>query len=200
MTGRVLVVLRGAWELNQPQRKSLVSWIEYGLKGVVSKAGKTLAVRFAALDSITKPDSDTVVFGIDFVTEKRPEKEKRCQPGNVTLGDCGTGSVFITAHRELAVCGPNQASRYDRVLTTDEWLGHALANTSLHELGHLIGGFEDNMDAGDLMSTLGLPKQLRTKRNRREFFAGTMNWKPHQEQELIKNLKSGQRGFEIQTH
>ena len=191
MGGRVHLVLKGAWELNRPQRTSLMKWIDHGFKGLVAKADKTFVMTIADLNARsdpTKDSKDTLRHELFFETEAIPER--KC---GIIIGECASGYISITRHRWMGICGIDPKTSNKAFLTTDELLGHALANTALHELGHLFGGFQDNRDAGNFMSSVGPPKDERTAMTMRAFFGGTMKWTPEQESKLVENIRAGKK-------
>ena len=161
MARQVYLLLNGALALNQPQRDSLVKWIRFGLEPLVKKARKILHIKLVdhPKQLVAPPDTaSTFHLQLNFQTEEIPEK--KC---GLVLAECNTGEISITKIRYMGVCGLDPNTRNRPFLTTDELLGHALANTALHELGHLIGNFDDNRENGNYMSTLGPRRSARRK-------------------------------------
>jgi hypothetical protein len=191
MAGNVQIVLNGAKDLNKAQRASLVKWIKHGLGDIASQAGKPLLVSIPM--GKKPPAAASGTYHIEIFLEAEPPPKRRC---GFVLGMCGSGWVSITNHKYLGICGTNSKTRNTRIITTDELLGHALANTVLHEVGHLVSFFDDNKISGNFMSTIGPPRATRTLKTQREFFAGTMSWSEDQKKSLVKNIKAGKKAFE----
>ena len=191
MPGNVHVMLNGGIALNQPQRAALIKWIKHGLGDIVSEAGKNLIVTIPK--GKKSPPPGPGAYRIDIFLETEPDPGRNC---GFVLGMCGSGHVSITRHRNMGICGTNPKTRNKRFITTDELLGHALANTVLHEIGHLISYFDDNRVTGNFMSTVGPKRENRTLKTQREFFAGTMKWTAEQKKSLVANIKAGKKAFE----
>lgn len=191
MAGNVHVVLNGAIALNTPQRAALVKWIKHGLGDIASKAGKPLLVTIPTGKNTPSPGPGA--YRIDISLETEPEPKKRC---GLVIGECGSGTVSITKHMYMGICGTDPKTRNRRFNTTDELLGHALANTVLHEIGHLVSYFDDNTVSGNFMSTLGPPRAERTLKTQRAYFSGTMSWTAEQKKSLIANIKADKKAFD----
>ncbi len=190
--GTVTIVLNGAWRLNVLQRKSLIRWIKDGIEEIVTKAGKSLIVELPINPKKGKQQQKPQFrIDLDFTDASKPKR--RC---GLFLGECGTGTIYIGNHKYMGVCGDDPKTRNKRFLVTDELLGHALANTTLHEVGHVIGNFPDNLQAGNFMSTQGAPKAQRTVETQRAYFAGKMSWTNTQAETLVANIKINKKAFE----
>jgi len=188
----VNLALNGAWLLNEGRRSALIKWIKQGFAPIVTKAGKTLSITMPGKLKRPAAAPRSLTLKLNFEKDEKVPA-RRC---GFVLGTCGTGNIYITAHQYMGVCGDKPKIRNTRVLTTDEVLGHALANTGIHELGHYVGGFDDNRISGNFMSTLGAPRSSRTVQSMRAYFAGTMSWTPDQEKELVARIKSGNMAFD----
>jgi hypothetical protein len=109
------------------------------------------------------------------------------------LGEDAGETVFVKAHQDLRVCGPiDQKTRkqdHRKVLTTFWLLGPALANTAIHELGHFIADLEHVSDSTNFMSTMGPPKEKRTLKIQREFWAGNQMFTAEQKKQLVKQIR-----------
>jgi hypothetical protein len=197
MAGQVHLVLFGALLLNKPQRDTLVKWIRQGFDPLVTAAGKSLNITLAgpldeSIPSRAKRKNPHLLrLQLEFEVEKKPDRA--C---GFVVGECGSGIISITRHRFMGVCGVDQATHDKPFLITDELLGHALANTALHELGHRIANFDDNRDQGNFMSTVGPPKEERTLTTQREFWAGVQTWTQDQKRKLVENITAGRLAFD----
>ena len=189
---KVIIVLKGLWRLNRAQRLSIKKWIREGFEPIVKEAAKSLEFKSSMKAADRKELSKTqYLIEMEFNEPKPPKK--RC---GLLLAECGSGHISIGRHKFMGVCGNDEKARRKRFLTTDELLGHALANTALHEIGHLVANFDDNRISGNFMSTLGPPKDKRTVKTQRAFWASKMSWTKKQEEALIKNIKLGKKAFD----
>jgi hypothetical protein len=184
------LVLNNVLRLSTAELLALMSWIRLGLEHVVADAGMLLVVTTSKGGRDRgpvklEPGSLRIELDFDYTP---PLSTDGC---GLALGECGSGGIWVAAHRALAVCGSDPASRNVPVLSDPELLGHALANTVLHEVGHHIGNFTDNRNAGNIMSTGGPPNTDRTLASVRAYFGGTLSWTGDQKGVLVRNLKAG---------
>ena len=132
-------------------------------------------------------------LNIDFDSDTKSTGRDVC--GFSILGEDAGETVFVRAHRDLRVCGPidpkTQKRDTRRVLTTFWLLGPALANTAIHELGHFIADLDHVTDSTNFMSTMGPPKETRTLKTQREFWAGSQMFTTEQKKRLVKQIKEG---------
>jgi hypothetical protein len=132
-------------------------------------------------------------LNLDFDSDTDTTGGKICSGGGSILGEDAGEAVFVRAHRDLRVCGPiDPATRKRdtrRVLTASWLLGPALANTAIHELGHFIADLEHVNDPTNFMSTMGPPKEQRTLKSQRAFWAGKQEFTGEQKRRLVKQIK-----------
>lgn len=178
------LVLHGLSWLTAGQRFHFINFIRRDLEPLVKKAGRDLRL---AWNSRPKRGE------LNIYLEKGEQPERTC--GFAILGDCNSGYVSIADHVNLRVCGPSDPLTGERdttlVLTTDQLLAQALANTALHELGHFISDLKDNTLPGNFMSTMGPRRSERTLQTMINYFGGRQQWTVDQKKQLIKSLRSG---------
>lgn len=164
-------------------RQEIVYIIRQEVEPLVNEAGRTLRL------TVGSARGD---LNIDFDTESPPGRI--CQ--NTVLGEDGTGSVFVQAHRELRVCGVRDRAtgQWDtsRFLTNDWLLGRALANTAIHELGHFIANEDHSADSRNYMMTGSPPVAQRSVQSQREHWAGQKSFTSTQRTRLIAQIRAGE--------
>lgn len=114
---------------------------------------------------------------------------KMCQFNS--LGDEGD-TVYALVHRDWRVCGPVRTDGtrdLRKFMSGDRRLGRALANTAIHELGHFIAFFDESSDHSNYMTTGGLPKNVRTRSNQRELFAGHKSFNAEQKAQIVAQFR-----------
>jgi hypothetical protein len=183
---KLFVNLRHLANVGEVARVAIVTTIKEGLAEVASAAelGLVISRRDAALPPEGNRHKTWVWIELSF--DKDPPAEDSCA---MAVAECGTGSISVSRHRQLSVCGTDQGTRKKRFLTSDWLLGKALGNSGLHEIGHLIGDFQDNRLAGHIMSSTGPAREARTIKSQQDFWAGRLIWSPEEKAVLIRNLK-----------
>jgi len=190
--GELVLALHGVLQLKHNQVKELIFTLKLGLEPLVKRSGRTLHIMTPGLHR-------TSVRELNLYYEMGEPEKDYCP--FIILGDDGSGYIGIQAHSSLRVCGPvDQAGHRDvrRFLANDRLFARALANTSLHELGHFIAGLEHVSDPGNYMATFG-PK-IRTMKTQRSFWAGHKSWFPDQEDQLVEHLRTGLYVDPLQVH
>ena len=194
MAGRLTLFLVGTRRLETQARSALEKWIRDGLSDVVASAGRELVIH-TPQGKAPAQTSGSLSITLTFTLNKPPQSA--CA---MVLGECGSGHIDITRHRMLSICGKNPKTAKHKVITTGEQLGHALANTSVHEVGHKVGGsdgaFADNRLETNFMNSGGAPRDARTADTQLAFFAGRLSWSEEQKKVLIANIKAGKFAFE----
>jgi hypothetical protein len=178
------LVLHGLIWLSRPQRHYVIEFVKRDLEPLAKKAGRNLQIKWWG-------KNPTGELNIYLVKGQKPKQ--MC--GFEILGDDNSGYVSIAGHLYLRVCGPSdpRTGKRDtrRVLTTDRMFAQALANTTLHELGHFIADLEDNRIPGNFMSTLGPKNSERTLQTMRKYFGARLQWTKDQHTKLVGCLRSG---------
>jgi hypothetical protein len=174
--------LTGLNRLGPKTRSEIVVRMRQVLDPIFREAGKRLVITTGSHrgDLNIDFDSDTTTTGSDVCSLS-------------FLGEDASETVFVKAHRDLRVCGPidPKTNKQDkrRVLTASWLLGPAMANTAIHELGHFIADLEHVNDSMNFMSTMGPPKETRTLKSQREFWAGHPMFTTDQTKRLVKQIK-----------
>jgi hypothetical protein len=192
--GELVLALHGVSQLNHSQVNELIFTLKRGLDPLVKRSGRTLRIMTPGLHRTSRRE-------LNLYYEMGEPEKGFCH--YIVLGDDGTGYIGIQAHRSLRVCGPvDSAGRRDvrRFLASDRLLARALANTSLHELGHFIAGLEHASDLGNYMATGGLQVRERTMKSQRSFWAGPKSWFPDQEDRLVEHLRTGRYVDPLEVH
>jgi hypothetical protein len=193
MSDAVWLNLTGLDKVSPKTRSEVIVGIRQALGPLVQAAGRTLTIT-------TGPHRGDLNINFDSTTPPHPNEDKLSNSKGVCgfslLGEDAGEDVFVRAHKDLRVCGPeNPVTRKQdtrRVLTTSWLLGPALANTAMHELGHFIADLEHVNGSGNFMTIIGPPVDTRTMAVQREFWAGKMVFSPDQQKKLIEQLKTKQ--------
>jgi hypothetical protein len=132
------------------------------------------------------------------------------------LGDEAGESVYVGAHEELRVCGESQGDPRDpmnwedphgpRHLEHVSQLEHVfengepefarfVANTAVHELGHIMAKLEHTEDRTNFMFDQGgsanLPRELRTRESMRRYWSSRLTFNSDQERRLVCAIQTG---------
>ena len=145
-------------------------------------------------------------------------RETRPCAGILILGNEGGGDIFVGAHESLRVCGGprgdprdpqgiDYVSQLEHVFENGEpEFAHFVANTCVHELGHVMAQLDHTSDPGNFMHstpTLGanLPPDRRTRENMRRHWAGRKTFTPDQARALVCAIRTGNfpGGMRIQS-
>ncbi len=175
------LAIHGLDRVNARLREEIVYIIRQEFGPIVTEAGRTLKI------TVGEQQGD---LNLEFDTTTAPGPICR----NTVLGEDGTGSVWVQAHRNLRVCGPrNRAGHRDtRRFLTSEWLlGRALANTAMHELGHFIANLDHTADAGNYMMTGSMPVAQRNLRTQQQYWAGRSSFTHQQRARLVNQIREG---------
>jgi hypothetical protein len=182
MSEPLRLVLHGLDGVSSRLREEIVYIIRQEFEPLVNDAGRTLRL------IVGSAHGD---LNIHFDTESPPGRV--CH--NTILGECGTGSVFVEAHRNLRVCDardPHTGQQDTRRFLTHDWLlGRALANCALHELGHFIANLDHSADRSNYMVTGSIPVEERTIRSQRHDWAGQKSFTPAQRIQLVAQIRTG---------
>jgi len=196
--GNVVLNLNGLSHLNKKTAEVVITTVRQGFEPVVAKAKFNLIITKKEADLPPENERRKNWHKNWLWLEVRfDEDEKAVDPCAMAVGECGTGSVWIVRHRQLAICGKDPKTRTMPFLTTDDLLGRALGNAALHELGHKIGHLDDNRISGNPMSTLG-PLGVHTAETLRSYWAGKQSWDNDQERILVDNLKNRRLADDIE--
>jgi hypothetical protein len=180
----------GLDDLDAKTHSEVVVRLRQVLEPLCKDAGKTLR--------ITKGDLRGDL-NLEFDSDTDTRARELCPSsglGNL-LGEDAGEAVFVRAHQDMRVCGPvgPRTSTLDtrRFLNASWLLGPALANTSLHELGHFIAKLEHTTDPTNIMSD-GFSKPKLAERNiktQRAFWATPQTFNDDQKKRLVEQLKAG---------
>ncbi len=172
------------------QARVLVETIRRSLQPLVQSAGRELTIERSI--GLTQGDL-TLTFS--------PEGHESRPCGLLFLGVEGGGLIYVGAHKDLRVCGgpvTDASGRMDytpgieRVFEDDEpEFARAVANTALHEIGHMLAQLEHSPDPRDFMITGSPPRERRTRRYMREFFGGEKRFSDKDKPALICALRTG---------
>lgn len=195
MAAEFTLVLLGTYHLKDSARLALLKWVKEGLSEVARAGGRALVVHSPKEVDTPAARPGSLTIRVTLIKDRNPKN-----PCGMILGECGTGEVSIARHRVLAICGPDPQTARRPIITSSELLGHALANTVVHEVGHMIGGtsghFADNSLNTNFMNSGGVPKDQRTAATQLGFFAGRLSWTREQADILAANIRQGHLAFE----
>jgi len=179
--GTIHLALHGLDGVSERLRSEVVVIVRQEFEPLVREAGVTLVL------TTGRAAGD---LNMDFDTTSPPAKA--CNPITI-LGEDAGQSVWVRAHQNLRVCGVMnpKTGKQDtrRFLTTDWLLGRALANTTLHELGHFIADLDHTGDQANYMFTTGIPREQRSLRTQRQVWAGAKTFTPDQRGKIVQQLK-----------
>jgi hypothetical protein len=175
------LALHGLEVVSPRLRQEVVYIIRREFEPFVVEAGRTLRL------TVGSSHGD---LNLEFDTTSPPGRI--CQ--NTVLGEDGTGSVFVIAHRDLRVCGPRDertGRRDTRRFLTNRWLlARAIANTAIHELGHFIADLDHSADSSNYMITGSPPVSRRSLATQREHWAGRKSFTDLQRQRLVAQIRA----------
>jgi hypothetical protein len=195
MAGELTLVLIGTHHLDAQARLALQKWVQDGMSEVAAEGGRELVVHTPKGVRTPAAPAGSLTISVTLKDDEEPKN-----PCGKILGECGTAEISIARHRALAICGPDPKTRKRRIISSNELLGHALANTVVHEIGHMIGGttgaFADNGSSANFMNSGGVPKDKRTADTQLAFFAGRLSWTADQKFILARNIKARRLAFE----
>jgi hypothetical protein len=182
MSEPLRLILHGLDGVSSRLREEIVYIIRQEFEPLVNEADRTLRLIVGSVHGD---------LNVHFDTESPAGRV--CQ--NTILGECGTGSVYVEAHRNLRVCdarNPRTGQRDTRRFLTRDWLlGRALANTALHELGHFIGNLDHSADRSNYMVTGSMPTEQRTIGSQRDDWAGQKSFTPVERVRLVAQIRAG---------
>lgn len=185
------LTLHGLGTFNESVKEEIIWKVKREFDPLVNAAGKHLRI-------MTGPSLGDLNIRFD----SDAPAGKPC--GFVMYGEDGGERVYVRAHQEQRVCSaPNpKTGRRDlrRVLTSDCYLARALANTAIHELGHLIAMLDHVDDPENYMVTGSLPLSERTIVTQRTFLAGQQHFTAEQKAQLIQQLKEGDYLGDLKFH
>src|SRR5262245_60664655 len=114
--------------------------------------------------------------------------------GTRILGQDAGGIIFVGAHLAMRACGgvrggpdsPDYTNQIDALFDngTPEF-ARFVANTAVHELGHMMGIPEHSLDRFNYMSNEDLPDDLRTRDNLRRFYSMRLHFDDDQIRRLL---------------
>lgn len=171
-----------------------VKVIDDAMQGIVRRAGRQLrTVRTTA--------NDAGDLTLDFLRSGH----ERVPCAVLFLGVEGGGMVWVGAHEDIRVCGSptrgddgemDYTPTIQRVFDPSEApFARAVANTALHEIGHLLAELEHTPDpANYLFSTdrgAVLPKAQRSRESLEELYAGPKTFNETQQRAMVCAVRSG---------
>jgi hypothetical protein len=128
------------------------------------------------------------------------------------LGVEGGEEVFVAAFENLRVCGPSHGDPDHAEIPRDpenpDYLEHgshteyvfengepefarAVANTAVHELGHIIAKLESSPDSHNFMFEGNLPMEVRTRESERAFWSQRLSFDAAQTRRLVCAIQTG---------
>jgi outer membrane protein OmpA-like peptidoglycan-associated protein len=171
----------------------VIKIIEEVMAPVVRRAGRELKV----MRSVVIPGDLTLDF------DAGGGASRPCV--NIILGNEGGGEILLGGHRALRVCsgmrlGPNgvpdHQSQLEHVFEPHEpEFAQAVANTAIHELGHLLGlrhvnDFSNFMHAVDPLGA-NLPQVMRNRQTMRQHWSRRGRFNPAQIESMMCSIKTG---------
>ncbi|AHG93257.1 hypothetical protein J421_5722 (plasmid) [Gemmatirosa kalamazoonensis] len=182
-SARLVLALHGLDALHERIGDEFVSLCRHELDPLVQAAGRSLGITLR----------HTAHGDLELHFDVRPEMGPERPCGFAMLGE-GGDVVVVEAHRSLGVCttDPVTGKIHRRgILTYDVLLARALFNTGMHELGHFVAALPHVHDPNNYMVTGNPPVDMRTRRGRRAFFAGSKRFTSEQRGRLVEQLRSG---------
>lgn len=119
------------------------------------------------------------------------------------LGQDAGGVVFVGAHKAMRVCGGitgdpddpgglNHDNQIEPIFDNGQpEFARFVANTTIHELGHIMAKLEHSSDRFNYMSNEDLPADLRTRENLVKFYSGRLRFEPTQINRLVCATQTG---------
>lgn len=110
------------------------------------------------------------------------------------LGQDAGGIIYVGAHKAMRACGghrggpddPDHDSQVDQLFDNGEpEFAQFVANTVVHELGHMMAQLEHSADRYNYMSNEDLPLELRTRDNLRKFYSSRLHFDGAQMKRLV---------------
>lgn len=187
-----LVVLRDVSIVRNT--RVLIERVESELRPIAQRAGRTLKVTRSILGN---SEGDVTLTFNRGGHETRP-----C--GVLFLGEEGGGNIWVGAHEDLRVCGSprltDQGVDYvptiQRAFDPEEPLfAHFVANTVLHEIGHILASLPHTSDPDNYLFSKGstganLPRAVRNRDRMREHFAGKKSYSAEQIRKMACAIRS----------
>jgi hypothetical protein len=119
------------------------------------------------------------------------------------LGQDAGGAVWVGAHEAMRACGDihgdpqdpqdlDHSSQIDPLFDNGEpEFARFVANTAVHELGHIMANLEHSLDRYNFMSNEDLPFELRNRDNLRQFYSSRLHFDAAQVHRLVCAIQTG---------
>jgi outer membrane protein OmpA-like peptidoglycan-associated protein len=178
-----------------PRASVVIKTIEDALAPLVRQAGRELKIVRSVL-----PGTGDVTLTFD----PGGRGQRPCQM--LILGMDGGGEIFVGAHRDLRVCSgivlnaqgqPDHQSQLEHVFEFNEpEFAVAVANTAIHELGHIMAQLPHVNDFSNFMHSAGrlgsdLPQNMRTRKTMRQHYAQRGRFDAAQSAKLVCAIQTG---------
>jgi hypothetical protein len=185
---RVLTIVLENAHLVRPT-SVLIAAIREPLDPLVKQAGRELQVIQQRI--LPRQGELTITFTAQ-------QSNRLC--GTRILGQDAGGIVFVGAHEAMRACGgvrggpdsPDYNNQVDPLFDNGQpEFARFVANTAVHELGHMLGIPEHSLDRFNYMSNEDLPDDLRTGDNLRKFYSMRLHFDDNQKRRLVCAIQTG---------
>ena len=180
--------------MNVPNTQQLIQIIRDSILPASKEAGRRLVIH----RTVGSGSGDRVLY----FTNIAGSNAKPC--GLDFLGDQG-GTIDIGAHKDVRVCGPvlGSSSPIERVFEDDDpILTRSIANTAVHELGHMIADLDHVDDPKNYMcwKAVLIPVSMRNRKNVRQAIGGPKYFIQSQIERLVEAIRSGKYADTFSVH